>query len=45
MDFLDDDIRCLFVTTWNDYAENTNIEPTVQEGYDYLKLLRDAVSS
>lgn len=45
MEFLDDDIRCLFVTTWNDYAENTNIEPTVQEGYNYLKLLRDAVSS
>jgi hypothetical protein len=45
MDFLDDEIRCLFVTSWNDYAENTNIEPTVQEGYSYLKILRDAVST
>lgn len=44
MDFLDDDIRCLFVTTWNDYAENTNIEPTVQEGYGYLQTLRDTLA-
>ena len=45
MDFLDDEIRCLFVTSWNDYEENTDIEPTVQEGYSYLKILRDAISS
>jgi len=43
IDFLDDDIRCLFVTTWNDYAENTNIEPTVQEGYSYLQTFRNTL--
>ena len=43
MDFLDDEIRCLFVSTWNDYEESDNIEPTVQEGYGYLQTLRDTL--
>jgi len=40
-----DKSKLLKISTWNEWEENTNIEPTVQEGYDYLRLLRDAVSS
>jgi hypothetical protein len=27
--------------TWNDYGEGTNIEPTVEYGYQYLEILQD----
>jgi len=28
------------LVTWNDYGEGTNIEPTVEYGYDYLEVIQ-----
>ena len=39
-----DKSKLLKISTWNEWEENTNIEPTVQEGYGYLQTLRDTLA-
>jgi len=35
--------KLLKISTWNEWEENTNIEPTVQDGFTYLQALRDTL--
>jgi len=39
-----DKSKLLKISTWNEWEENTNIEPTVEEGYGYLQTLRDTLA-
>lgn len=34
------DLEYLQISTWNDFGEGTNIEPTLEYGYQYLKSLQ-----
>ncbi len=36
--------KLLKISTWNEWEENTNIEPTVQDGFKYLQTLRDTLA-
>ena len=39
-----DKSKMLKIGTWNEWEENTNIEPTVQDGFKYLQTLRDTLA-
>ena len=39
--YLDADVRLLFVTTFNDWMENTHIEPSLEEGFQYLQAIKE----
>jgi len=39
--YLNKDAPIFLVSTFNDWAENTTIEPTVEEGFSYLQVLKD----
>jgi hypothetical protein len=39
---LDANLDMIQLITWNDYGEGTNIEPTVQLGYQYLETVQEA---
>jgi hypothetical protein len=44
MKYLDPRIRLAFITTFNDWTENTQIEPSVEDGFKYLQTLRDTLA-
>jgi len=43
--YVDETIPMLLASTFNDWAENTTIEPTVEEGFQYLQVMKESVSS
>jgi len=42
-EYLDDELLVLFVTTFNGWEEETYIEPTKEEKFQYLNVLRNKV--
>ena len=42
--YIDENIPIVKINTFNDFGEDTFVEPTVQEGYDYLQTLRDTLA-
>lgn len=38
--YVDKDVNMLYITSWSEWNEGTNIEPSVQFQYKYLKALR-----
>jgi len=43
MDFLDKS-RLLMIVSWDEWGENSFIEPTVEDGFKYLETLRDKLA-
>jgi hypothetical protein len=41
-DFVDKS-KLMKISTWNEWEENTNIEPSTHEGFEYLQTLRDTL--
>ena len=39
-----DKSRMLKILSWNEWEENTNIEPSVEDGFKYLQTLRETLS-
>lgn len=35
--------KMLFITTFNDWTENTQVEPSVEDGFSYLETIKNAV--
>lgn len=42
---IDNKPNAIQLVTWNDYGEGTNIEPTVEYGYQYLGIVQDTIRS
>jgi hypothetical protein len=42
--YMDPKLRMIRIDTWNDWYENTEIEPSVEEGLTYLNLLKDEIA-
>ena len=40
---LDNNPNAIQLVTWNDYGEGTNIEPTIEYGYQYLRIIQDTI--
>jgi hypothetical protein len=43
--YLDDNLRMLLLATFNDWNENTYVEPSVQDNFMYLNALRDFLTT
>ena len=43
--FIDPEIKMLLVTSWNEWNEGTNIEPSEEFGFSYLEVLKDFLQS
>ncbi len=41
----DSDVDYIQLATWNDYGEGTMIEPTMEFGYDFLKMLQSKLGT
>ncbi len=42
--YMDPNVRMLFITTFNDWTENTQVEPSVEDNFKYLQALRDTLA-
>jgi hypothetical protein len=43
-EYLDPTLEMLLITTFNDWTENTQVEPSVEDGFKYLQTLRDTLA-
>jgi hypothetical protein len=43
--YTDPNLKMIRIDTWNDWNENTEIEPSREEGLTYLNILKDVISS
>jgi hypothetical protein len=39
--YIDPQLNMVFITTFNDWTEDTEVEPGVEDGFSYLQLVRD----
>lgn len=44
MKHIDPSLPLALVTTFNDWTENTQVEPSVEEGFSYLQVIRDELA-